>query len=64
MKPGDVVMVYMDPQECTTEAGPATLIEKIKEFPNNLEQWLVSYINRPVAQVKVLIKNEDGKNET
>ena len=64
MKPGDVVMIYFDPQGCTTEAGQATLIEKVKDFPFNMEQWLVSFINRPVSQEKVLIKNKDAENKT
>jgi hypothetical protein len=66
MKPGDVVMIYCDPKTCTVEAGQATLIEKIEKsfLPIDMEYWLVSYLNRPVAQELVLIKNEDGKNET
>jgi len=64
MKPGDVVMIYLDPQTCTTEAGQATLIEKIGNFPQGLEQWWVAYINRPVSQEKVLIKNNDEKDKT
>ena len=59
MKPGDVVMVYIDPHQCTTEAGQATLIEKVEEYPSGMELWWVTYLNRPVAQEKVLIKKQD-----
>jgi hypothetical protein len=66
MKPGDVMMIYMDPKTCTVEAGQATLIEEIKStpFPSDMEYWLVAYKNRPCVQEKVLIKIPDAKNET
>jgi hypothetical protein len=59
MKPGDVVMTYYDPISCTVEAGQATLIEKVKDFPNSIEQWWVTFINRPASKEKMLIKNQE-----
>ena len=64
MESGDVVMIYFDPDRCTIEAGPATLIEKLKEYPLNMELWLVAYLNRPVSHEKVLIKNNNEKDTT
>ena len=64
MKSGDVVMIYFDPPTGTIEAGQATLIEKLKDYPRNMELWLVSYLNRPVSHEKVLIKNNNEKDTT
>jgi hypothetical protein len=64
MKPGDVVMIYLDPAQCTREAGQATLIEKVKNYSSNMEEWMVSYVNRPCTQCKVLIKKEDEEDKT
>lgn len=60
MKTGDVVMIFASPVKKENPIDQAKLIQKIKDLPNNLEEWWVEYLNDSDKQYIALIQKDNG----
>ncbi len=55
MKPGDIVMIFLNPIKMTGPIDQARLVKRIRKF-TCLEYWEVEYLNEEGHLYRVLIK--------